>query len=155
MEAEHPITKSLNNAKHEIATLNINRKCVCEDLIKLGAPKNKSLILTFPSFDIVPEHLIHHFIRGYFDGDGCVTHTAHNGLEMIIVGTKEMMEGIKLWCPNIFGAITHKDKRCPNSNTYTLVCTCNKATTLGHLLYDNATIYLQRKYDKFNELKHD
>ena len=125
-------------------------------LITLGCMPKKSLQLSFPDTSIFAnEDLVFPFIRGYFDGDGCVTHTANNELEMIIVGTKEMMNGIKLWCPNIFGWAMHKDKRHPDSNTYTLVCTCHKATTFGHLLYDNATIYLQRKYDKFNELKHD
>lgn len=125
-------------------------------LIELGCTPKKSLRLSFPDISIfTSKDLVFPFIRGYFDGDGCVTHTSNNKLEMIIVGTKEMMDGIKLWCPNIFGTTLHKDKRYPDSNTYTLVCTCNKATMLGHLLYDNATIYLQRKYDKFNELKYD
>lgn len=45
---------------------------MCKDLNKLGAPKNKSLTLTFPTSDIVPKEYLNHFIRGYFDGDGCV-----------------------------------------------------------------------------------
>lgn len=42
------------------------------DLKNKGCYQGKSLTLTFPSKDIVPEHLIRHFIRGYFDGDGSV-----------------------------------------------------------------------------------
>lgn len=41
---------------------------MCEDLINLGCVPNKSLILKFPTFDIVPEKYMSHFIRGYFDG---------------------------------------------------------------------------------------
>lgn len=40
------------------------------DLCKHGCVPNKSLILTFPR--TIPDNLIHHFIRGYFDGDGSV-----------------------------------------------------------------------------------
>ena len=149
-------TSVCNGKQFSRCRLHLVNKHFHNRLVSLGCMPKKSLQLSFPNISIFASiNLILPFIRGYFDGDGCVTHTAHNGLEMIIVGTKEMMEGIKLWCPNVFGSIIHKDKRCPNSNTYTLVCTCNKATILGHLLYDNATIYLQRKYDKFNELKHD
>ena len=43
-----------------------------DDAYKLGVVYNKSLVLTFPTFDIVPEKYMNHFIRGYFDGDGCV-----------------------------------------------------------------------------------
>lgn len=41
-----------------------------DDLVKHGCVENKSLILQFPK--TVPEKLMSHFIRGYFDGDGCI-----------------------------------------------------------------------------------
>lgn len=47
-------------------------KIFAENLIEKGCVPNKSLILKFPKYDIVEENLISHFIRGYFDGDGCV-----------------------------------------------------------------------------------
>lgn len=40
-----------------------------EDLDKLGIRPNKSLDCIFPS---LCEDLMSHFIRGLFDGDGCV-----------------------------------------------------------------------------------
>ena len=52
----------------------IGSKKMCNDLIKLGCVPNKSLILTFPTEDQVPLELQRHFIRGYFDGDGCITY---------------------------------------------------------------------------------
>lgn len=42
------------------------------DLIKLGCVPRKSLILKFPTEEQVPKELQRHFIRGYFDGDGCI-----------------------------------------------------------------------------------
>lgn len=50
--------------------LSFNSKKLCLDLTKLGAIKNKSLILTFPKF--IADELMPSFILGYFDGDGCV-----------------------------------------------------------------------------------
>ena len=41
-----------------------------EQLTNLGVVHNKSLILEFPTF--LPDELMPHFIRGYFDGDGSV-----------------------------------------------------------------------------------
>src|ERR1035437_3893868 len=43
-----------------------------KDLTKLGCPPKKTFIIRMPHKDIVPEHLLRHFIRGYFDGDGCI-----------------------------------------------------------------------------------
>lgn len=43
-----------------------------KDLFNKGVVDAKSLILKFPTEEQVPKHLIHHFIRGYFDGDGCI-----------------------------------------------------------------------------------
>lgn len=51
-------------------TLNIYSKKICSDLVNLGAIRNKSLVLQFPTF--LPEELMCSFILGYFDGDGCV-----------------------------------------------------------------------------------
>lgn len=42
---------------------------ICDSLINLGVVPNKSLILEFPE---IKEDLLHHFIRGVFDGDGSV-----------------------------------------------------------------------------------
>ena len=38
------------------------------DLTALGFTQNKSLTLVFPR---IPEEYLGHFVRGYFDGDGC------------------------------------------------------------------------------------
>lgn len=51
--------------------LSINSRYLSNQLTKLGMLHKKSLILKFPTEDQVPKHLIRHFIRGYFDGDGC------------------------------------------------------------------------------------
>lgn len=53
--------------------ITINSKKIVEDLIKLGCVPKKSLILTYPTEEQIPFKLQHHFIRGYFDGDGCVS----------------------------------------------------------------------------------
>lgn len=50
----------------------IGRKKMVEDLLNLGCMQNKTKYLQFPSSNIIPKNLLHHFIRGYFDGDGCV-----------------------------------------------------------------------------------
>lgn len=50
--------------------LSIHSKHMSQTLSKIGCHKKKSLTLKFPTNDIVPDSLLRHFVRGYFDGDG-------------------------------------------------------------------------------------
>lgn len=128
-----------------------------ERLSILGCVQAKTFIADFPN---IPGSLFQHFIRGYYDGDGC------------------------------FSVIKRKDRKNPNSKTYQFNITGmekmllkiqdiivhnadvkklplktkagTKAVTMhygGHnvckkildYLYNNASIYLKRKYDKYCE----
>lgn len=54
-----------------IYRLRIGSKEMYEDLLKFGLTPRKSLTIEFP--ENIPNQYLNHFIRGYFDGDGCVT----------------------------------------------------------------------------------
>ena len=68
--------KPIYERKHEkgriFYVLQFNGEKLTSDLIKLGCTTNKSLTLQFPTYKIVPIEFMSHFIRGYFDGDGCI-----------------------------------------------------------------------------------
>lgn len=77
-----------------------------EQLINLGCVPNKSLILKFPSLNIFQEKkLVYAFIRGYVDGDGCLTFSKNGKLNLSIVGTYDFLLGITNIFPNMFGKI--------------------------------------------------
>lgn len=59
------------NAKRNFYLFRIKNKMLTTRLKELGCVEKKSLILKF-SIKIVPEQFMHSFIRGYFDGDGCI-----------------------------------------------------------------------------------
>lgn len=118
-----------------------------ERLIELGCIPNKTLTLKFPNKEIFEnENLLYDFIRGYIDGDGCLTYTSTGRLAIQIIGTKEFLSGIQELFPQFKKYA--KDKR-RTSNTYSLNCSCNSAEEVANKLYKNATIYLQRKYDRY------
>lgn len=50
--------------------LRIGSHKIYDSLLKLGLYPNKSLTVKFP---IVPKKHLSHFVRGYFDGDGCIS----------------------------------------------------------------------------------
>lgn len=56
---------------HKSFGVDITSAKLCTDLVNLGIGYNKSYSdLHIPE---MPENLVRHFIRGYFDGDGCIT----------------------------------------------------------------------------------
>ena len=120
-------------------------------LNNIGCVPNKSLILKFPDEKIFKSSdLIRHFIRGYVDGDGTLgvyQHSKSNtNLEasLNIVGTKPFLEGVQNYL-GIKGFLMQK----PNcsENTYRLGYSTKKAENIADILYKDATIYLDRKYN--------
>lgn len=55
-----------------------SNKHLWQTLNKYGCTPNKSLTLKFPNENIFKsKDLIRHFIRGYFDGDGCISYNKY------------------------------------------------------------------------------
>lgn len=124
-------------------SLEICSKKICDDLIKLGCVPRKSLILTFPTF--LDRELIKHFIRGYFDGDGCIS-TIKTSPGISILGTNEFLTYIT----NIYqkDKPLFKDKRHKN-NTFSIRFKVNNGLFFLYDIYNNANVYLDRKYKKY------
>lgn len=58
----------------EAIRIMIHNKELGENLKKLGVFERKSLLLKFPTKNILPEKFISSFILGYFDGDGSISY---------------------------------------------------------------------------------
>lgn len=121
-------------------------KKLYNDLLDKGIIERKSLILEPPKN--VPDNLIRHWIRGYFDGDGCISKvkTRNNRLVISILGTLKVLEYIK--------EFSNLDRRIYNhskSSVKLLMASSNKALNFCHFIYDNSIIYLERKYSLFQE----
>lgn len=87
---------SLKNSRHKNHyILNINDEILSRRLNELGVVDNKSLKITFPDF--ITKELISHFIRGYFDGDGCIyLDKKRNKCQTQTVGTKDFCEHLSI-----------------------------------------------------------
>lgn len=126
------------------------------DLVRHGVVEHKSTILKPPTID---EHLVTHFIRGYIDGDGCITYSTPSPSErpsysLKIVGTDDMLDYIKEFIEkHTTVRILRYYKRCPIDQVSSLEVGGNKQVKaiLDHV-YGNSSVYLQRKYDRYIEL---
>lgn len=116
-----------------------------------GCTPQKSLTLRFPQKELFDNvFLIKHFIRGYFDGDGSITYCNkdHTIPEFQLLGTSQFLNEVKhyLNIPEVTLNILHPEKQ---SITKYIQTTGKKALYLFDLLYNNSTIYLDRKYEKY------
>lgn len=86
LESEHKIieTKSHFSGSKTCYVLRIGSHKICNKLFEFGVHPRKSLNVIFPN---IPQKYFWHFIRGYFDGDGCVNLELRKGkTRNIIVG---------------------------------------------------------------------
>lgn len=131
-----------------MVTLCINRKTLADKLIDAGCMPNKSLILHFPSADIIPSNLVHHFVRGYFDGDGSISISRKRSGYISVTSTDSFNRHLQ----NIllgFGVKSQLYYRYKNKNTCSLMITYrNGIKYFLNYIYKDASIFLCRKQEK-------
>lgn len=137
--------------------LNITNKTIHTDIQKYGLTPNKSETLDI-NLDLIPEEFIHHFLRGLWDGDGSISVSYNRASEyftMDLTTSSIMYDKIyNILDNNVdnfkgYGYFRHKEK----TYTKTLVVSSKKVVyKLLKYLYKDATIYLDRKYNKYLEI---
>lgn len=154
IKATNPITYDYSSGrKHALAKVVLTSQKTVNDLIKHGCFKKKTFLLQPPT--TIPDDLIPHFIRGFFDGDGSIVKASGKYYEKYhkyhFQVSFSCMETIAYWLQHFFGfGSVVKDQRSKQSFSYTLGGR-NCILKFYHTLYDNATIYLDRKYERFQE----
>ena len=147
-ETSRPVIKSENRCR-----LLVNSKHLWKTLNNYGCTPRKSLTLTFPNKSIFKSvDLIRHFIRGYFDGDGCISYSnkEHTILNMQLLGTKSFLQTLLTYLPEEFKDLTIRhNHNNENEETYLINTSNRKAYRFFVYLYENSKIYLDRKYSRF------
>ena len=140
----------------------VSSKHICEKLTEYGLGQQKTY-LSKSIINIVPKEYMWHFIRGYFDGDGCVsasnvkrvingkTYKGRNVNWTIISHDKNILEELQKF---ISDSIERPILLYPEKRGNYLMGTHNKQIlpVIFKKLYDNATIYMTRKYLKFKDI---
>jgi hypothetical protein len=134
--------------------LSICSKEVCDLLLKLGIGERKTWSLKFPG---IPDNLIKHFVRGYFDGDGGLSITRVKNrfvASFCIIGTEDICVGIQrvLSSVGISAGIWHRKK--DPKEVFVLGCSgCRKIIKIMDFLYDGHTISIERKFLLYRKLR--
>lgn len=119
---------------------------IVHDLEKYGVIQNKSLVKQFPKN--IPEHLMNHFIRGYFDGNGTIIFSQKSRSCSFCTGSESFANSLYRFI---------NDNVCKTSNVYKTndvhsfrfqINSCSSIYSFLNYLYTDATIYLDRKFHK-------
>ena len=117
---------------------------MAQSLINLGCVPRKSLIITLPD---IPKNLMHHFIRGYFDGDGCIMRLKGNRVNSAFTcGSRVFLEELLKILKEKAGVIggSFDDSCC------SLKFGKRDTFKLGQFMYQNdPELFLERKRKKF------
>ena len=138
--------------------LRIGSREMYQDLINLGVVPNKSKIIAFPH---IPKQYLGSFIRGNFDGDGCVFLQKAKGITkpMIIKklsaiftsGSCHFLEGLARVLKNNL-SISH-DRIYNGTRSFQLRYSTKDSIKIFKFIYENCSLglYLERKSNIFNE----
>ena len=132
----------------------VANKHLWNTLNSYGCTPKKSLTLKFPNENIFKStDLIRHFIRGYFDGDGCITRyvnirTVSPHIE--VIGTSDILNNI-LKYSNSEATFRHDSRHSEE----TLFLDWNKEQGIKFInyLYADCSVFLDRKYELYQFFK--
>lgn len=143
-----------DGTSRDMASFYIGSKHMCESLAKWGVVQNKTFQLKFPDF--LNEDLLPHFIRGYFDGDGCISGRIRKDRNVMrysvnIMSNIDFCEGCteylnKKWIKAHCNIPSGQPK-----NRIVRFSAIESMKKFYELIYTNADLKLERKYQKFKE----
>lgn len=141
--------------KSKCSSLTVSSTKMKSDLHNLGIYPAKTMIVKYPN---IPKELENHFMRGVFDGDGCISirkpgkrDKAGRGQVNICSGSKDFIEEYV----NILEkyGITRNKVRCPRGTYYVIDWgSFTDIEKFYEYFYRDATVYLERKKIKFEEI---
>lgn len=153
LEADNKII--FNTTTNNFGTSNTCRFVVrstklCSDLIKAGITPRKTGKERIPEMS---SELMPHYIRGFFDGDGCIT-KSRSYATVGFTSCYECLEQLNIIFHDTLNLeMKNIHKESGSKQAFRLYYgKISDVCSLYDYFYDNATIYLKRKKDKFEEL---
>lgn len=146
LSSEHPIHDGISTEGHPYSIFYIGSKILCSQLREKGIVSNKTYIVKYPSW--LDKNLNSHFIRGYFDGDGCISVCARTSTFSIFSMSETFVDELQKILQEETQIIFSKYSI---QKGYQLqLSRKSDLKKLRSYLYDNAQCFLRRKFLKFS-----
>ena len=144
------------HGQRDMVELKLSGKKMVNDLSNLGITNNKTFFLKYPN---ILEHLERHFLRGYFDGDGCIRikedkrDNTFRGDFRIVGGSYEMLNKINERMNKLFGTNINK-LYGPKNKSYKFIVWSGMSDieNIYNGFYYESNFFLLRKKHTFDEV---
>lgn len=155
---EHICNLSSPPTTHTISSIRLYSQQIVHDISKYGVIPNKSLIKQFPNN--IPNSLMSHYIRGYFDGNGSIvlsgsnkknaskkyiSCTINSGSYTFVNGMKSYLEKQGISSGKIYSS---KTSQCHVISVRGM----QNVDNFLRYIYSNSSMYLDRKFKKVKYL---
>ena len=146
------ISTSDKEKEHHMCCIRIFSLTMYNSLIDKGFTKNKSFDCNMPS---LREDLIRHYIRGYFDGDGCLCFTNKSFRINFTTASKVLNDDVSKVLNLENFNITEGTYINDYNTTMYKIDICRQQDKINFLdwIYKDSNIYLDRKYKKYLKVK--
>lgn len=155
LQSTHKVSE--NTTKYNRCSFEFTHKDMCEDLkYNFNIVPNKTPKYVLPK--AIPLRFMKDYIRGYFDGDGCICESFSNKNSKTATLYATIASGSKIFINDLFSYLqsnldlggslqTFKD-----SVKYQIKFNTNDAKKLLHYMYENSNIYLDRKNELYSRI---
>lgn len=131
-----------SDREYGMCSFYINSPELCLPLWSYGLNNKKSVSLDSSIFEYIPDNLFHHFVRGFFDGDGTI-----NKKRVMFYGNLEFLSALGKKLKDFTDLEFNISK---NRTIYSLyICSLHSCFIFKEWLYNGSTLFLERKYEKF------
>lgn len=171
--ADHPILKKFKEAigysgrvndfvqfvahrgkSYEKSGIWFNNKKFCTNLLEKGWFEFKKNDQPDKMLSFLGKNLIHHFIRGFFDGDGCISKRIVNSRYYFsFAGSQRILSAVRDIVVSELGFVRKDPRPSKHCKSYSLSWNGNRQVTkFGQWLYKDASVWLERKKSRFQIL---
>lgn len=164
MDSQHKLYKRLPKlnkypdgkeyTSHEAFILRIGSKTIYNDLLNLGVTPRKSLTIPFPN---IPTEFFFYFLRGYFDGDGCL-HLKYKKYPLVIFtsGSLIFLQGLLTITSKLLNLPDQKiyvQQEVNRNPCYRLRFSSSSSLKILEAMYKNLekAPFLERKYNIYKD----
>jgi hypothetical protein len=149
LKSNHAISENTEKYNRAQIGLRLSEKTIDTLKTKFNVVPRKSLVYELPN--ISSSNNFKHFIRGYFDGDGCICESFSNknsitsSLYATITGSNSFISSLSVELP-------YKGSIQVKTSVSTIKYNTNSAKQFLSFIYQDATIYLDRKMQLYRRI---
>lgn len=161
IQATYPIGQYKNSCHYAketwigqpISQITIPSEQIYNDLVSHNITPRKSLTIIFPE-TMKDNQYVNAFIRGYFDGDGCISQNKSTSksrdynYKVTIKGTQSMLYNFRK-ISGVSGTIKASGKHADFRNKELVIVKHKDMKDFLNFIYKDSTIHLQRKYERY------